>query len=76
MKTGYVGALDTQCNVGVTPGTRLRKLTPRECMRMQGVPDSITDKLITAGISDTQLYRAAGDAVTRNVVYEIALRME
>lgn len=62
--------------VGVVQGDYIRKLTPRECMRLQGVPDSITDKLIAAGISDTQLYRAAGDAVTRNVVYEIALRME
>ena len=77
VKTGYVGALDTQCNVGVTFGTHthIRKLTPRECMRLQGVPDSITDKLIAAGISDTQLYRAAGDAVTVNVVREIGKRM-
>ena len=51
---------------------RIRRLTPRECMRLQGVPDSVTDKLIVAGISDTQLYRAAGDACTVNVVYEIA----
>lgn len=54
---------------------RIRRLTPRECMRLQGVPDYITDKLIVAGISDTQLYRAAGDACTCNVIYEIAKRM-
>ncbi len=53
-----------------------RRMTPRECMRLQGVPDHITDKLISAGISDTQLYRAAGDACTVNVVYEIARRMD
>lgn len=51
---------------------RIRRLTPRECMRLQGVSDAITDKLIDAGISDTQMYRAAGDAMTVNVVYEIA----
>lgn len=45
-------------------------------MRLQGVPDYITDKLIAAGISDTQMYRAAGDACTVNVVYEIAQRMD
>lgn len=55
--------------------TRIRRLTPRECMRLQGVPDYITDKLIAAGISDTQLYRAAGDACTVNVIYEIARRL-
>lgn len=61
--------------VGVMMDDCIRKLTPRECMRLQGVPDSITDKLIAAGISDTQLYRAAGDACTVNVIYEIARRM-
>lgn len=52
--------------------TRIRRLTPRECMRLQSVSDHITDKLIAAGISDTQMYRAAGDACTVNVIYEIA----
>ena len=60
---------------GVTNGTRIRRLTPRECMRLQGVPDYITDKLIAARISDTQLYRATGDACTVNVIYEIARRL-
>ncbi len=59
----------------ITNGTRIRRLTPRECMRLQGVPDYITDKLIAAGISDTQMYRAAGDACTVNVIYEIARAM-
>ena len=53
-------------------GLRIRKLTPRECMRLQGVEDEIIDKLISAEISDSQLYKAAGDAVTVNVVYAIA----
>lgn len=43
---------------------------------MRKMPDYITDKLIKAGISDTQMYRAAGDACTVNVIYEIASRME
>lgn len=54
----------------------IRRLTPRECMRLQGVPDAITDKLIAAGISDSQMYRAAGDAVTVNVVYAVAKRIK
>lgn len=60
---------------GIVNGSRIRRLTPRECMRLQGVPDYITDKLIAAGISGTQLYRAAGDACTVNVIYEIAKRL-
>jgi DNA (cytosine-5)-methyltransferase 1 len=75
VKTERIGALDTQCDIGVREGTRIRRLTPRECMRLQGVPDEVTDKLIAAGISDTQLYRAAGDACTVPVIYEIARRM-
>lgn len=61
---------------GIAQSNRIRRLTPRECMRLQGVPDYITDKLIAARISDTQMYRAAGDAVSVPVVYEIAKKME
>lgn len=61
--------------IGVLDNGRIRKLTPKECMRLQGVDDEVTDRLIEAGISDAQLYRASGDAVTIPVVYEIAKRM-
>ncbi|MDP4159797.1 MAG: DNA cytosine methyltransferase [Bacillota bacterium] len=54
---------------------RIRKLTPKECWRLQGVPDEITDKVMAAGISDTQMYRGAGDACTVNVIYEIAKKL-
>lgn len=54
---------------------RIRRLTPKECWRLQGIPDHITDKVISAGISDTQMYRGAGDACTVNVIYEIARRL-
>lgn len=54
---------------------RIRKLTPKECWRLQGVSDEITDKVIQAGISDTQMYRGAGDDCTVNVIYEIAKKL-
>lgn len=72
---GVANTLDTSCNQATLSGARIRRLTPRECMRLQGVPDYITDKIIAAGISDTQMYRAAGDACTVNVIYEIAKRI-
>ena len=72
---GIANTLDCACNQATSQNGRIRRLTPRECMRLQGVPDYITDKLIVAGISDTQMYRAAGDACTVNVVYEIAKRL-
>lgn len=61
---------------GVEYQGRIRRLTPKECWRLQGIADEITDKVIAAGISDTQMYRGAGDATTVNVIYEIAKRME
>jgi DNA (cytosine-5)-methyltransferase 1 len=54
---------------------KIRKLTPKECWRLQGVSDEITDKVIQAGISDSQMYRGAGDACTVNVIYEIAKKL-
>lgn len=55
--------------------SRIRRLTPKECWRLQGIPDKITDKVIVAGISDTQMYRGAGDATTVPAIYEIVKRM-
>lgn len=55
-------------------GVRIRRLTPLECFRLQGFPDSHHDKAKAAGVSDAQLYKQAGNAVTVNVVYEIARR--
>jgi len=57
-------------------GVRIRKLTPLECFRLQGFPDSHHDNAKAAGVSDSQLYKQAGNAVTVNVVYEIAKRFQ
>lgn len=42
---------------------RLRKLTPRECFRLQGVREDKIDILLSAGISDSQLYKLAGNSI-------------
>jgi DNA (cytosine-5)-methyltransferase 1 len=54
---------------------RYRKITPLEAFRLQGFPDSHHDKAKAAGVSDSQLYKQAGNAVTVTVVYEIAKRL-
>jgi DNA (cytosine-5)-methyltransferase 1 len=54
---------------------RIRQLTPREAWRMQGIQEKYIDKVMAAEISDTQMYRGAGDACTVNVIYEIARRL-
>lgn len=54
---------------------RIRKLTPRECFRLQGFPDEYFDRA-AAVCSDSQLYKQAGNSVTVNVIYEIAKRLK
>lgn len=49
----------------------LRRLTPRECGRLQTVPEWVLDILINANISDTQLYRMFGNGWTIEVIKHI-----
>ena len=55
-------------------GFRIRKLTPRECWRLQGFPDWAFDKAQEVN-SKTQLYKQAGNSVTVNVIKAIAERL-
>jgi len=54
---------------------RIRKLTPKECFRLQGFPDEYFQRAKDAGISDSQLYKLAGNSVTVNVVWGIAKKL-
>lgn len=51
---------------------RIRKLTPRECWRLQAFPDELFDKVQQEGLSDSQLYKQSGNSVTVNVIEYIA----
>lgn len=53
----------------------IRKLTPKECFRLQGWSDDYFEKAQFVN-SDTQLYKQAGNGVTVNVIYEIAKKFE
>ena len=46
----------------------IRRLMPIECWRLQGFTDEQFNKVISAGISDTQLYKMAGNAVSVPVI--------
>ncbi|HEM6559730.1 TPA: DNA (cytosine-5-)-methyltransferase, partial [Streptococcus suis] len=59
----------------VTPNFRIRKLTPRECWRLQGFPDWAFDRAQAVN-SNSQLYKQAGNSVTVNVIEAIAKRLE
>ena len=54
---------------------KIRKLTPRECWRLQGFPDWAFDKAQELN-SNSQLYKQAGNSVTVNVIEEIAKRLK
>lgn len=51
----------------VTQNGRIRRLTPRECARLQGFPESFV-----IPVSDSQAYKQFGNAVTVDVAYAVA----
>lgn len=58
----------------VTEEFQIRKLTPRECWRLQGFPDWAFDRAKEVN-SDSQLYKQAGNSVTVPVIHDIARRL-
>lgn len=78
-KDGTVGTLTCKHNnriIEFDDNVRIRRLTPRECWRLQGFPDEYFDKARAAGICDTQLYKQAGNSVTVNVAKAIGERLK
>lgn len=68
--------LDTHCNMGtIDDDFRIRRLTPTECFRLQGFPDAMVQQARELGISDSQLYKMAGNAVTVNVAQAVAQKI-
>lgn len=53
----------------------VRKLTPKECFRLQGWSDDYFEKAQFVN-SDSQLYKQSGNGVTVSVVHEIAKRLK
>lgn len=60
--------------VGEYPKYRIRKLTPRECLRLQSVPEDVIDALSTQ-FSNSRLYKFAGNGLTTNVITAIGKRL-
>ena len=59
---------------GVWDGKRIRRLTPRECLRLQGWTDDRIDRIVSLQ-PDSQLYKQAGNGVTVHVVEAIGRRL-
>ena len=58
-------------NAVVTENVRIRKLTPRECLRLMGWKDEQIDKIVQAKVSGTQQYRQAGNGIVVQVLEAI-----
>lgn len=53
----------------------IRRLTPKECERLQAFPDDWTIEGVNGPISDTQRYKMCGNAVTTNVIQAVFERI-
>lgn len=60
--------LDTANGQAVEYSQRIRRLTPRECGKLQTVPEHLIDKMLNCGVSDTQLYKMFGNGWTIKVI--------
>lgn len=66
--------LTAQDRHGILHQGRIRRLTPRECLRLQGWRDERIDKVLAIQ-SDNQVYKQAGNGVTVTVVEAIGKRL-
>ena len=67
--------LETSCIQGIVErGGRIRRLMPRECLRLQGFDEWQIDRILAIQ-SDAQAYKQAGNSVTANVIEAIGRRI-
>ena len=65
--------LDTRCDcLGVCKNYRIRKLTPTECLRLMGVRDEYSKRMIC---SNAQKYKQAGNGIVVDVLMAIFKKM-
>ena len=59
----------------VTNNLRIRKLTPKECFRLMGFSDENFEAAHNVGISNSQLYKQAGNSIVVDVLYYIFVEL-
>lgn len=67
---GVANTLTCASEMGVVQGVRIRRLTPKECFRLQGWTDDYFERAQLVN-SDSQLYKQAGNGVTVTVIKAI-----
>lgn len=65
------GNLNDKAGQYMTEKYKIRRLTPKECWRLMGFTDEQFDKAKELGISDSQLYKQAGNSIVTNCLYYI-----
>lgn len=65
---GVAKTLATTDTMGTMQGLRIRKLTPKECWRLMGFDDKDFDRAKASGVSNSQLYKQAGNSIVVNVL--------
>ena len=74
---GRSGHANRVCTMVQPPSTKVRRLTPRECERLQGFPDDYTQICYKKGQSpDSQRYRALGNSMAVPVMRWIGQRIQ
>lgn len=66
---------ETMTSDNNTSNLRIRKLTPKECFRLMGFKDKDVDILVENNISNTQLYKMAGNSIVVDVLEEIFVEL-
>jgi site-specific DNA-cytosine methylase len=66
----------TSADEKVITDYRIRKLTPKECFRLMGFSDEDYQKCVDIGISNSQLYKQAGNSIVVNVLEEIFKKLQ
>jgi len=67
-ENGVMGCLNTAHQPKVISKYRIRRLTPLECWRLQGFSDESFYKAKSSPMSDSQLYKQAGNSMTTKVI--------
>ena len=70
-RTGSMGATGVREVDNMGNELRIRKLTPKECFRLMGFDDADHDVLAENGISNTQIYKMAGNSIVVDVLEAI-----
>jgi DNA (cytosine-5)-methyltransferase 1 len=69
---GVAQTLETSCNQAtLTHDYRIRKLTPKECWRLMGFSDDDFQRAADSGVSNSQLYKQAGNSIVTNCMFYI-----